>query len=127
MSNVQLAKHMGLPEATIRRWRNRLSLPQTEDKIRLVVRGGKQYTMNTAAIGQSGSRRGVKSKRNMGADLTQAIRLASPEVAGILNVFFKWIVGAAELDTCLQALESIAWRLKTESRPSQRVARGGER
>ena len=40
LSNVQIAKRIGIPETTLRRWRKRLSSPDGEDGVRLVTRKG---------------------------------------------------------------------------------------
>jgi len=40
LSNVQLAKHLNVPETTLRRWRKCVSSPVDEDTVRVVERAG---------------------------------------------------------------------------------------
>jgi hypothetical protein len=46
---------LGIPEATLRRWRHKLCPSHDEDRVRVVTRAGNTYAMNTAAIGRNGS------------------------------------------------------------------------
>ena len=39
MNNVQIAKHLHIPESTVRYWRKRLSSQRCEDSVRIVTRG----------------------------------------------------------------------------------------
>ena len=47
LSNVEMARHLNIPEATLRRWRKRLSSPRGEDGVRTVRRGAQTYSINT--------------------------------------------------------------------------------
>lgn len=108
LSNVQIAKHLGIPETTLRRWRARLSSPSGEDTSRLVTRRGKTYEMNTALIGKKADRRGIaKSKRELREGLVEMKRRASPEAHRILNVLTNWVFGPASAAECLRAIELI--------------------
>lgn len=55
LSNRQIAKHVGVSEAAVRSWRDKLSAKDTQiqDKTRTVTRNGTTYQQNTANIGKS--------------------------------------------------------------------------
>ena len=53
MSNVQIAKHLHLSEATVRRGRKTLSSSPDEDSGRIVTRGKATYLLTTTKIGKT--------------------------------------------------------------------------
>ncbi len=55
LSTVEIAKHLNLPEVTVRRWRRMLSSSYDEDKVRVVSRGKSTYLLKTADIGYPSS------------------------------------------------------------------------
>ena len=57
LSNVAIAKHLGMAEATVRRWRRRSS-SDDEDGVRVANRHGREYTIRTTLIGHRKKRRG---------------------------------------------------------------------
>ncbi len=57
LSNRHLARHLNIPEPTVRRWRKCLSASRDADTTRIAVRGGQTYTIETANIKRSGESR----------------------------------------------------------------------
>jgi hypothetical protein len=111
LSNVQLAKYLGIPEPTLRRWRKGLSSPNDEDMVRVAVRKGKSYRMRTRAIGQNGMRASkTKSLIDLEHGLAEMKEIASPEVRSLLNVFGNWAFGTSLSHECLNAIERIVRR-----------------
>ena len=51
LSNREIARHLGISEATFRRWSQRLSTSSDADNVRSVTRNGKEYLMHTGKIG----------------------------------------------------------------------------
>jgi hypothetical protein len=63
LSNVQIAKHLQMPEPTLRRWRKKLSSSSDEDAIRVVTRGKTTYDLDTTAIGGRKGRCQLSTRR----------------------------------------------------------------
>jgi len=108
MSNVQIAKHLHIPEATLRRWRGRVSSPGDEDTARLVTRGATTYLLQTARIGRSGRARRSKSPSELRAELGSMKEACSTRVRRVLNVVGNWVFGGAPPAACLGALERLS-------------------
>lgn len=112
LSNTQIAKHVGVSEHTIRRWRNRLSSSSDEDSnLRIASRGGKAFEMNVAAIGQAtrrASSSGKKSKAQLRLEL-QKMRdeSSSPQIVAVLNIMDHWVFGSSTTADVLRALKHI--------------------
>jgi len=117
MSNVQIAKHLHIPEATLRRWRNKVSSPRDEDTARLVTRGGTTYRLQTARIGRNGGTRRSKSLGDLRTELDCMKEACSPQVRRLLNVVGNWAFGSATAAACLDALERLwaQWEEPLES------------
>jgi hypothetical protein len=105
LSNVQLAAHLHVSEKTIRRWRKTASSACAEDKIRLVTRNGTTYPLAIQQIGRAGSRRRLKSRREVQAQLSSMKTQASPKVRRLLNIIANWVFGSATAGQCLDAIE----------------------
>jgi hypothetical protein len=107
LSNNQVAKHLRLPEATVRRWRKRISSLSGED-IRLAVRGGTVYSIRTTKIGHNrisqGWRRSPKALRTSLNDMRGR---ASPEALRMLNIIGNWAFQGANASDCLAAIERL--------------------
>jgi hypothetical protein len=117
VSNVEIAKHLGVPEATLRRWRSRLSLPLDRDPVRIAKRKGREYAIRVGKIGKKRTGRAhAKSMTDLRAELEEMKPQASPNARRILNVFGNWAFGRATVSDCLEAIE-IAIRELT--RPAQ--------
>ena len=106
-SNVEIAKHLHIPEATLRRWRKLLSSSSDEDTTRVVTRGGSTYLLRTANIGHRGSRPKSKSRRDLEADLAAMKARSSPQIRRLLNIVGNWALGRATAEACLEALERV--------------------
>lgn len=107
LSNVQIGKHIGMPEATVRRWRKRLSSQSDEDGVRLATRGTRTYPIDTRRIGKRATRPRAKSLTDLRMGLDEMRSLASPDARRILNVFGHWAFGQGTTSDCLEALEKI--------------------
>jgi len=107
LSNLELARHLHIPETTLRRWRKRLSSPRGEDKVRIVTRGKATYPIATARIGANTRPRRTKSFGDLRSELEVMRGRASPKARRLLNTFGNWALGCASPSECLQATESI--------------------
>jgi hypothetical protein len=106
-SNVEIAKHLHIPEATLRRWRKLVSSSGDEDGARVVTRGRSTYVLQTANIGQRSSRPKSKSRRDLQAELAAMKERSSPQIRRLLNILGNWALGRATADACLEALEHV--------------------
>jgi hypothetical protein len=115
LSNVEIAKHLNMPEATLRRWRKRLSSSSDEDSTRVVRRGTSTYAIDTARIGRTRRRKTARSLMIVASELAEMKERGSPEARRFFSVLSKWIQGAANIDDCLRAIETIVEDLKGQS------------
>jgi hypothetical protein len=109
LSNSQIAKHLNVPEPTIRRWRNYLSSPSEEDHVRIAVRNGKQYEINTANIGKV-HRAQIQSemlRKDLREQMAEMKRLGSPDVHRLLNIISNWLYSGASARDCVEAFENV--------------------
>lgn len=117
LSNAAIARHLGLPEATLRRWRRRLFSSDGEASVRIVERKGQTFEMDVSAIGRTvsaGSRISDKRRKHICEDLERLrIRTTDPEVRAILNVFLIWASGAADDERFIQVLEQMHRRFSS--------------
>jgi hypothetical protein len=115
LSNGEIARHLGIPESTFRRWRKEISPPNGEDGIRIVNRNGQHYTMRTEPIGRNSARTNKpksKSLRDLSEELNWMKATASDDVRYLLNVVANWAFGPASAGDSLKALELIGQRWK---------------
>jgi hypothetical protein len=114
LSNNQIAQHLNIPEATLRRWRKTLSSSNGEDTSRLALRNGKAYCIETAKIGKNGR---PPSPPLSGTRLRQDLRgikdLASPEARAILTVIDIWVNGRATSTVFLEGIEMTVGELRS--------------
>lgn len=110
MSTAELAKYLQLPEATVRRWRKRLSSSSDEDSVRIVRRRGTTYAMNITGIGRHTSAHTVSQNIHTVTDAASALRqmedAASPQARRLLAIIANWLRGGSHVD-CLAAIEHI--------------------
>jgi transposase-like protein len=69
LTDVQLARHLHIPETTLRRWRQKLSSPRGDDSHRVVTRGKSTEALRTGGINKS--RKGQRAKTR--ADLRREL------------------------------------------------------
>jgi hypothetical protein len=106
LSNVQLAKHLGIPETTLRRWRQKASPPDPANgNIRIVKRGGSTYSLCTERIGKSKTPVPAKTRTTLRRELSEMKEHASPNVRRILNIIGNWALNAATPKDSLDAIE----------------------
>jgi hypothetical protein len=119
-STNQLAKHLGVPEPTVRRWRKRLSSSNDEDS-RFAVRGGITYAIEIKKIGRRSPnilRRTIQSKTSLKESLAEMKRSASPQAHRMLNIMGNWIFSGATASECLLAIENLIGRAEESRAPS---------
>jgi hypothetical protein len=107
LSNNQIARHLNVPESTLRRWRTKASSPTGEDTSRIVLRGGRSYCMETANIGKGAALRSgePRSWSRLRGDVRDMKELASSEARMILTIIEKWVTGRSSLTVCLEGIE----------------------
>jgi transposase-like protein len=107
LSNNQLARHLGVAESTLRRWRTQAS--SFEDTIRLAKRGGKTYAIETHNIGKArqtalNRRRSIERLRS---EFDHVKPLASPGVLKLLRVLEIWIFEGVPATVFLDRVEEL--------------------
>jgi hypothetical protein len=107
LSNVLIAKHLHVPEATVRYWRKRLSSQGCEDGDRVVTRGGTTYTLATTNIGKDTGYKRTGTRRDLRAELGVMKEKASPTARRLLNIIEHWVVAQATSTECLAAIEGV--------------------
>ena len=118
LSNVELAKHVHLPEATFRRWRKRLSSSTNDDAVRQVRRGKTTYQLKTSTIGKNSdgrSRRSVKSRHSLRVEMENMKIEASSRARRLLTILGNWAFGGAIHSECLDAIERVLRECETSS------------
>jgi hypothetical protein len=111
LSTNHLAKHIGIPESTLRRWKQRSSSHGGEDEHQVCVaaRKGVTYRIDTKNIGARGStRRPLRSGHPLATDL-EAMRSVTvcPETRRILAILEKWVFGLADYRATVLALDRV--------------------
>jgi transposase-like protein len=86
MSNVQIARHLHIPESTVRYWRKRLSSQRCEDGVRTVTRGTATYSLATTNLGKRIAERSGKPRRDLQIDLAVMKEKASAAVRPLLVI-----------------------------------------
>jgi hypothetical protein len=110
MSNVQLARTLGLPEATLRRYRNCLSSSRDEDgqaRLRTVNRQGTTYVLRIGNLGSYSRRSASKARSVLKSELAQMRSSSSPAARRILAVVEHWALGSATAQESIAALEQV--------------------
>ena len=107
-STNQIAKHVGVPETTIRRWRKHLSSSGGEDQ-RLAIRAGVTYSIKTANIGKTPNhaRNSSSLKHDLKDSLSEMKINASPTARRLLNIVGNWAFGASTATESLSAIENL--------------------
>ena len=116
LSTSQIARHLGVPETTLRRWRKRLTSPDGEVGVRIALRGGRSYQMQTARIGNhtKSCPKLQKSSAEIRQDLIEMKRVGSPSARRVVQLIENWLLGPVGGPELLQALERTveSWRRK---------------
>lgn len=110
LSNVQIAKHLGIPEATVRRWRKRLSSSSDEDRFRQVNRRGTTYILHVPKQQPSTAATDCKwkSQQRVRAEIREILKLRPcPEIAQFLAAVSSWLAGGA-ITEFLATIESLS-------------------
>jgi Homeodomain-like domain len=113
LSTNQVAKHLGLPEATVRRWRKRLHLEGCEQGRRIAKRRDTAYEIRISGIGKTAgsSRATPKTRRDLERGLAEMKASCSPGLLRILTVLGNWLFGPTSSLDCLKAIEQISAEL----------------
>jgi DNA-binding transcriptional regulator YiaG len=112
LSNVELARHLHVAEATVRRVRSKLSSSNDEDKVRVATRGGTTYQIKTANIGRRV--RMTCARRDLRTELAILRGSAATELHGLLNIVDLWIRGQLSPTDFAQKL-ALAIRLRSNN------------
>lgn len=107
LSNMKIARHLHVPEATVRYWRKRLSSQSCEDGKRTVTRGGVTYSLSTKNIGKQTGTRQVTPRRDLSLELEAMRQKGSPAARRLLNIIGHWALGHSAPDECLVAIERV--------------------
>ncbi len=107
LSNMEVARHLAIPEATVRRWRKRLSSSGDEDDVRIVTRGQTTYRLTTTKIGKSSNGRKAKSRKDLRTELALMKQWGSPAARRLLTIVGNWVFGCAEPTKCINAIEQV--------------------
>jgi hypothetical protein len=115
-SNVQIAKHLHVSEATVRSWSLRLALRSGDDAVREVTRLNTTYVMDTRKIGRTRGRARKRNRRDLLGELALMRIRASEDVCCLLNILEYWIKGASAPETVLRAVEkvSVRWQIGSQ-------------
>ena len=105
LSTLQLAKHLHVPEATVRYWRSKLSSQSYEDNVRVVTRGQTQYALHIGKIGRTRRTGERKTRGEIDSDFDEMKRGASPDATRLLNILGNWMLGRSDARECLKAIE----------------------
>jgi ParB-like nuclease domain len=123
-SNVEIAKHIGVSESTVRRFRNQ-EFPNTgPNKVRHVRRGGVEYKMTIPGIpgcpnADLDEMQTPGTRQQLYEDLVQMKSQSQGDVRAALNVFFHWAFGSASNTDCLSALGRLIIRQSRSGSGSQ--------
>lgn len=116
LSTNQVARHLHLPEATVRRWRRKLSNPMSGDTIRIASRSGRTYVMETSRIGRGYTPRATKVSEAQVLQRFAVLRAAaSPDARRLLNVLEKWIFRQCDNATSLAAIDHLIRSFRSPS------------
>jgi hypothetical protein len=107
LTNVELAKHLSISEATLRRWRKKLSSSCADDGVRIVTRGSTTYTLHTSEIGRSRRGTRIKTRTELHRDLLKMKIQSSPNARRLINIVGNWAFASATAAECLDALERV--------------------
>lgn len=124
LSNYQIARHFHNPEASLRRWRKRLSAPSDVDTTRIAIRQGQRYTIETSKIGnrQIGSLVEKPFKKQLPRDFDSMKATANPNVTRVLKVVDKWLRNQSDAATFLVAMDGLIQSFGRS--PNRHSARG---
>lgn len=121
LSNVQIARHLHMSEATLRRWRKKIAPAAPGDRERVVTRQGVTYQMKTRNIGHRPDKAAQKTVWSLRNDLGEMKVQASPNARRVLNVIGNWLFGAAKATVCLEAIEAAIGEWTRSTTTSRRV------
>ena len=107
LSNVEIARHLHVTEATVRRWRKKLSSSRDEDRVRMVTRKGTTYALHSGVPARNGGARKAKTRRELKAELATMKAGASPTVRRLLAIIEHWVLGQSTPDDLLIAVERV--------------------
>jgi hypothetical protein len=104
LSNVELARHLHIPESTLRRWRKQLSGVDAEVAVRTVKRGAATYAIRTERIGKTCHRPRSKSRHDLRLELHRMKEHGNPKTRRVLNIVWNWIFNGSSPEECLKAI-----------------------
>jgi hypothetical protein len=115
ISSRELARHLGMPEPTLRRWRKRVSASPDADTTRVAIRAGRAYLIDTVNIKKSGElrRRKQMSLDNLRGEFNMLKQLASPQVEILFAILGSWLFDGGPATVCLDRVEEAVRNLSS--------------
>jgi hypothetical protein len=109
LSNSQLARHIGVAESTLRRWREQSSSHDGEDTIRMATRGGNTYAIETKRIGKTSHGISCRAKPidKLRSEFSDVKRLASPGTSKVLKIVEAWVFEGGPTTVFLDRIEEL--------------------
>lgn len=107
LSNREIARHLNIPESTLRRWRGKVAAPNGADGNRVVTRGDSCYSMSINGIGQKRRSDSGSGLERLRGEIENIRLLASPPARSIIGLFGNLIFDRIPATVCLDRLEEI--------------------
>jgi len=107
MSNVEIARHLCVSEASVRRYRKRQPGGSEEDGLRIVTRNGVTFQQRTSAIGKTSRRRRAKNRKDLSQELATMKAMGSDRIRPLLNLIGNWALGSVAPEACVETMERI--------------------
>jgi hypothetical protein len=106
LSTNQLAKHLGIPEPTLRRWmKHASSTDEDESQIRVAWRNGSAYVMKTDRIGSHPAVTPLRAGHRLVGDLEfMRAKAAGRETQFFLNLLDKWFMGLIGPEAVIESI-----------------------
>lgn len=111
LSKTQIARHLGVAEATIRRWRIRNPHPPSgeHNAVRLASRNGAVYLMDTKRIGKGQKSNGSvrRTLDQLHAEFNNIKVIATPRAREVLGILAGWVFDGGPSTVCLDRIEAL--------------------
>jgi len=117
LSGREIARHLNIPETTLRRWQKSRSAPNGADTSRIAVRGGKTYSIETANIKKAAEKRRKHSRspEDLRGEFNQLREMASPEARLLLVILGTWLFDGSPGTVCLDRIEETVKEFRSSS------------
>jgi hypothetical protein len=130
MSTNDLARHVGIPESTLRRLKKSISslVGEDKDRVRTVRRSGVTYSINTQSIGMRDPMpRPLREGHRLKKELSQMQAIAvHPDTRSVLAIVEKWFMGQIGPSEMLHSVDRLVMRIGSVVGGGRTPATGGE-